>query len=476
MSTKDDSAMSPHLDHLFRDRENLSQWRESLESAVLTFCADHGPDGALGLACDAASWLSRHTGAVVARPVYPDPGLLPDPATPAQRQAHAKALLRFKDFSTAAVKLRQLALGSIGETNTDACRDANLRLHHATAKFIITLMNGFHGTYTEGDINDFLEALKTKLKKSASGFDDHAAKFHKTIAKLNLARAPVGPFAACRTFVETLSGFPAYEKHVDNYVTAAPVPNTRTVAALVVSLCVHLATIASKSKASPFTGAMVLDPVLIDASKLTRPQLVAALAALPKDGNRDRGRNRDRDRDRSPPVTSDTTPDGVCYCYRHGHNASHGWSKQGTCKHACNYMKDRPEFTDAMKDAKHPSAVAGGCRNVQQKRKVSVDLHSPSPSPLTPPLPPPPHSKKPEHENPHTRMIDPPPLAPPTCPRDDMDKPMTSPSPFVPPANSPACDKPPLQLPLRQGKHCTAQMARKLHGRQQLLASTLPSL
>ena len=138
--------------------------------------------------------------------------------------------------------------------------------------------------------------------------------------------------------METLSGFPAFEKHVDNYFTAAPVSNTRTVAALVVSLRVHLATIASKSKTSPFTGAMVPDPVLIDVSKLTRSQLIAALAALPKDGNRDRGRNHDRDRDRSPPVTSDTTSDGMYYCYRHGHNTSHGWSKQGACNHAYNYM------------------------------------------------------------------------------------------------------------------------------------------
>ena len=207
--------------------------------------------------------------------------------------------------------------------------------------------------------------------------------------------------------MEALSGFPAFEKHVDNCVTAAPVPNTQTVAALVVSLRVHLATIASKSKASPFTGAMVLDPLLVDVSELTRPQLIAALAALPKDGKRDRGRNRDRDRDRSPPVTSDTTPDDMYCCCRHGHNPSHRWSKQGTCKHACNYMKDRPEFTDAMKAAKLPSDVAGGCRNVQQKRKVSVDLQSPSLSPLTPHLSPPSHSKKPEYENPHTRMKDP---------------------------------------------------------------------
>jgi hypothetical protein len=54
-----------------------------------------------------------------------------------------------------------------------------------------------------------LEALKAKLK-AASDFDEHTAKFHKIIAKPNLAGAPVGPFAACRTFVETLSGFPAF--------------------------------------------------------------------------------------------------------------------------------------------------------------------------------------------------------------------------------------------------------------------------
>ena len=74
MSSSEDTPISPKLDVL--PRENLSLWKESLEAAALAYCASHGPDGALGLACDAASWQARHPGAVVARPVYPDPGVL----------------------------------------------------------------------------------------------------------------------------------------------------------------------------------------------------------------------------------------------------------------------------------------------------------------------------------------------------------------------------------------------------------------
>ena len=116
MPSSEDSPISPKLDIL--PRENISLWKESLEAAALAYCASHGPDGALGLACDAASWQARHAGAVIARPVYPDPGILAAAATPAerQRQAHATALVRFRDFSTAAAKLRKLALESVGDT------------------------------------------------------------------------------------------------------------------------------------------------------------------------------------------------------------------------------------------------------------------------------------------------------------------------------------------------------------------------
>jgi hypothetical protein len=79
-------------------RENTSPWKEPLKAAALACCASHGPDGALDLSCDAASWLARNAGAVVPRPVDPDPGVLAAAATPAERQAHATALVHFRDF------------------------------------------------------------------------------------------------------------------------------------------------------------------------------------------------------------------------------------------------------------------------------------------------------------------------------------------------------------------------------------------
>ena len=139
------------------------------------------------------------------RPVYPNPGALAAAAMSAEQQAHATALVRFRDFSTAAAKLRKLALESIGDTNLDAIRDANLRLHHVTANSIIVSMDALHGTFTEADINAFLEAFNAKLK-SVTVFDDHDATFNKTLAKLLRAGSPVGPFAAHRSHVATLPG------------------------------------------------------------------------------------------------------------------------------------------------------------------------------------------------------------------------------------------------------------------------------
>jgi hypothetical protein len=64
----------------------------------------------------------------------------------------------------------------IGDTNLDAIRDANLRLHHVTANSIIVLMDALHGTLTEADINAFLEAPNPKLK-SVTAFDAHNATY-----------------------------------------------------------------------------------------------------------------------------------------------------------------------------------------------------------------------------------------------------------------------------------------------------------
>jgi hypothetical protein len=192
----------------------------------------------------------------MARPVYPDPGILAATATPTERQAHATALVRFRGFSTAEAKLRKLALESIGDTNLDAIRDANLRLHHVTANSIIVSMDALHGTFTEADINAFLEAPNAKLK-SVTAFDAHNATFNKTLAKLLRAGSPVGPFAAHRSCVATLPGFPAFEKHVDNYVTTYPVATTRRVFDLVASLRPHTPTIELKSKSAPLSGAAV---------------------------------------------------------------------------------------------------------------------------------------------------------------------------------------------------------------------------
>jgi hypothetical protein len=143
----------------------------------------------------------------VPRRLYPDSGALAGAATPAERQAqaHATALVRFRDFSTTTAKLRKLALESIGDTNLGAIRDANLRLHHATANFIIVSMDALHGTFTEADINAFLEAPNAKLK-SVTALDAHNTTFNKTLAKLLRAGSPVGPFAAHRSHVATLPG------------------------------------------------------------------------------------------------------------------------------------------------------------------------------------------------------------------------------------------------------------------------------
>ena len=483
-------AISPTLET--NPRENLARWAESLQDAARAYCASHDPKGALGLACTAAFWLAVNGGAVVARPAHADPGPMDPASNPAERIIHIQLQLLYKDFADAAAKLRELAIESIGSVNRDAMRDPVLGLHNATANTIITAMYVLHATFTEADIDEFYIRLDVKLMVTTA-YDAHTAEFSKVLGLLNDAGVTLDGFEAYRRFLATLSQFPAFGTHVSSFVQLFPDLTTRTVAGVVAHLRVHLPAVSANSGSNPFAGGtMDITGYLRDGSPyqreatasnpfagavrastagythessgisdeeyhvafgpvfttgvyagLNRSQLVAALTVQPGRG----GRNQYGSLEDPVPGTtganvSDTTPRGMFYCFKHGHNKTHGWDpRTGNCKEACNFMKDRPnEFSRAMRAAKTCKDVAGGCKYVQ--KKASVDFVSPLPS-LTPSLSlPAPTSRKPQYENPFVSLVDPEPISPPDHPRDINSKPVTSNVPFTPSSTSPVYTKP----------------------------------
>ena len=450
------TVISPTLEK--NPRENLAGWTESLQDAARAFCASHGPNGALGLASSAAFWLAVHGGAVVARPVHAPPGPLDPAAGPAARINHVAAELLNKDFADAGAKLRVLALESIGPVNRDAIRDPVLGLHAATANSVIASMVAMHGLFSEADIDKFYVRLDKKLV-AIEAYDAHIAEYDKVLSLLGLSGVPLTGFPAYRRFLLTLSQFPSFAPHVASYVQAYPDIVNRTVAGITAHLRVHLPSVAASSGANPFAGiaqGTICDEALLATIRpvftegkwagLTRSQLVSALSASGSGGARQPNHT-------TRGEVSDTTPAGFFYCFKHGHNKTHGWNPtNASLKEACNYMKERPnEFTRAQRAAKTCLECAGGCKYVQ--KKASIDTASTLPTVLTPSLSlPPPTSRKPQFENPFVSLVDPPPLPSPIHPRDINSKPVTTNVPFVPPPTSPVYTKPLLTTKAKTGE------------------------
>ena len=435
--------ISPTLE--VNPRENLARWLDSVHAAGRHYCASHGPTGASHLASSAAFWLAINGGAVVPRPVHANPGPIAAAANPAERINHVAAVEIAKDMADAAAALRELVIASVGPTNLELVSDPILGLHDVTANTLIASMIAHHGAFTEADIDAFFVRLDIKLQ-ALTAYDAHAAEFQRVLRSINQAGVQLTGFPAYRRFLITLSAFPAFGSHVASYVQQFPDINARTVAGIIPHLRLHVPSVAILSTGNPFAGAAqgsssVNDDVVFNVGQyagMNRIELFAALAVQNAgrkpygDNNGANGRNE-----------SDTTPAGFFYCYKHGHNATHGWDPvTGNLKEACNYMKDRPqEFSRAMKAAKTCAAVAKGCKYVQ--KKASVVLNSTPNSTLTPSLSSPPSSnRKPQYDNPFVSLVDPPPPPVPSHPRDSNAKPVTSIVPFTPPASSPVYTKP----------------------------------
>ena len=462
----DDSSkpkISPTLDE--NPRENLAKWLDSVHAAARHYCASHGANGALHLAASAEFWLAVNGGAVVARPVHPMPGPLAPAAGPAERINHLAEVELAKDMADAAATLRQLVIASLGPTELEHVTDPVLGLHNATANNLITAMVARHGEFTEADLDGFFVRLDIKLK-ALDSYDAHASEFNRVLRLINQVGVRLDGFPAHRRFLDALSNFPAFGPHVASFVQLFPGVNTRTVAGIVPHLRLHVPSVAALSTGNPFAGAAqgssASDEALLATYRpvftvgqwagLTRSELVMALTAQgPGNNNRRNNANVANTGNRTN-NTADATPAGFFYCYKHGHNKTHGWNPtDGSLKEPCNYMKDRPtEFTRAQRAAKTCTECAGGCKYVQ--KKVCIVLASMSDSKLTPSLSPLPSSnRKPQYDNPFVSLVDPPPPPLPIHPRDANDKPIATPVPFSPPLSAPVYLKPRLTTKAKVG-------------------------
>jgi hypothetical protein len=153
------------------------------------------------------------------------PPILGPAANPAARNMHETALKAHADHSTALTEIKAAMLESLGEANREHTRDPALGLHNHTPLAIIAVMVLFHWQYmcTESDVFQLLHDLEKELT-SLDDFDSHVGKLAKTLRTLVLAGTPVQTFVAYNHFKLPLSSFPAFDKHIDDYVTATPPP------------------------------------------------------------------------------------------------------------------------------------------------------------------------------------------------------------------------------------------------------------
>ena len=459
-------------------REHLVDWLEELGTHARALCASLSPHGALGLASTLVVWTAVNGGDAT-RPNHVMPAALPNDANPATRAIFADEVLLYRSFSDAKATLRKLALESIGEVNKDTIRVAITGLHGQTANSVIAAMVLLHGTYTEDDVTMFLKTLEARLT-SVSDFDKHVATFRRTVAKLALAGVTTGDYTSYRTFLLTISTFPAFGTHIDACVTANRALGARSFAGLATFLRPHLPSIATLSGRNPFAGNITAQQArdylssLYDAEKQTHPPPVGVHGAqgMSRDqlrhniasqqrllatmesssGGTNPRQNQRRNQfgsledptpGRPPRPTATETPAGMYYCYHHGHNRTHGWFQGSAHGGDCKFMVANPtRFSAAQRAAKTCDEVAGGSKFLQKVSPPSLALPTPV-QPLTPPSSntnskPSSKTRKPEYDNPFAAMTDPLPLPPPDHPRDSVGKPLAQPLPFIPPHASPS--------------------------------------
>ena len=429
---------------------NFQPWLDELASLATAQCADYSERGALHLACTDELWASlpEHANQVPPRPVYPRPGPLDPQANPAQRLIYEDAKAAHAAHTIAAAKLKKAVIGSIGEANALLIADPihGMLLH--SAQSIINSLLPIFGTYTEDAISAFESKLQQKLV-SIDTFDQHVGTFRTNLAQLSRSGQALLPFRAYTIFTSTLSNYPHFQTHITSFVTANPDLAARTFPALSAHLRLHLPTIRAASAGNAFAGGALLSPpppdhkaLLAKVSSLERK--LAALSATPPPSTH----SATPPSSGTGPRTSLTTPRGYFYCFVHGHNLSHGWSKkQGAWQFhgtKCSVIAKNPaNYTPEQEAAKTPTEVSGGNQRVQRKVPPTPPPNSP---PSSPQLPPPSHPapRKHDYANPFACLdAVPPPILPPSFPRDAQSRPITTPLPFSPTASQPSYAKPP---------------------------------
>ena len=306
---------------------NFRAWLDELASLASAQCADYSERGALHLACTDELWASlpEHSGNVPARPRYPRPDPLDPNASPTARLIYEDAKAAHSAHASAAAKLRKAALASIGRANELLIADPQHGMLLHSAQSIIEALLPIYGTYTEDAIASLEHKLVHKLELIDT-FDKHVGDFRSNLAQLAQAGQPLLPFKAFTTFTDTLSLFPHFRPHINSYISSHPNLSNRTFPTLAEHLRLHLPTIRAASAGNAFAGG-VLPPSADQKTLLAKiSSLERKLAALSASSPPSRAPAPTPPASQGP-RTSLTTPEGYFYCFVHGHNLPHGWSR-----------------------------------------------------------------------------------------------------------------------------------------------------
>jgi hypothetical protein len=191
-----------------------------------------------------------------ARPTWDMPAVHPNNAAAAVVSIYREEATKHRDFSKASSALTTALLDSVGEANRTYLRTAfpALKSYMLTPRQVVDTMCLKHGVASSDDVSALKEPLSRALT-SLSTLTSHMDSF--LLASQRLTRSGQGEtdFSYFKSFLETVSGFPAIALALPGYYILHPAILQQSLATLFPYLDKLRDHLVQSDTASPFSGA-----------------------------------------------------------------------------------------------------------------------------------------------------------------------------------------------------------------------------
>ena len=244
-------------------RTHLEAWLEDVETQARHQCPQHDITGALSLVVPDIVWAMVPCNIVAgtpptirARPTWDMPAQHANNAAAAAVSIYREEASKHRDFQKASSVLTTALLDSVGEANRTLLRTVfpTLKPYMLTPRQVVDTMCLKHGVASSDDVSALKEPLSRALT-SLSNLTSHMDSF--LLASQRLTRSGQGEtdFSYFKSFLETVSGFPAIALAMPGYYILHPAILQQSLATLFPYLETLRDHLVRSDTASPFSGA-----------------------------------------------------------------------------------------------------------------------------------------------------------------------------------------------------------------------------